>query len=429
MERDFSKPLSIVIAGTGKTSMPNLKANLDEWIFGNPEDNNERFLRVIIPVMADLDGSMRGLVDFLMDYGPDEVSVWHVPGAGMTSKLAKSEEGKTVFTAEDPEHAFEAAMAQLKDCQENGDETAFLMLFNEESVYTQGETSPSDLELIGMAKNYSGIPTLNLCEGLVDSFNGFETPEERAFREKLEAEQKEKEAAERAAEREAKKAAAKKTTTASAPVEKAPERTHELGCTGRKNHRGACTVKSEPEKPLAGLDKLISDSVTREEEKREDRKSLELSATVSVGHTLDIYDTDESPWDKGEEIANNQMAEHFIRRPKDVLLSYAETSLTPVTTEDVWADVAKSQLKQLDAAELLKHCTMSQLSPEQLQVVRESGIYTEEEIQEELAMGKAAPVLSREDELVIELAEGIGEMGAAMSKTVSALIKFVQERK
>lgn len=374
MERDFSKPLSIVIAGTGKTSMPNLKANLDEWIFGNPEDNNERFLRVIIPVMADLDGSMRGLVDFLMDYGPDEVSVWHVPGAGMTSKLAKSEEGKTIFMAEDPEHAFEAAMAQLKDCQENGDETAFLMLFNEESVYTQGETSPSDLELIGMAKNYSGIPTLNLCEGLVDSFNGFETPEERAFREKLEAEQKEKEAAERAAEREAKKAAAKKTTTTSAPVEKAPERTHELGCTGRKNHRGACTVKSEPEKPLAGLDKLISDSVAREEEKREERSLKEVAQKF-----YDEVDLSASLPELEPEVVGP-----FTNADVKSLELSATVPLVPVTTKEIWEDVAKAA---------------------------------------------PTPVLSREDELVIELAEGIGEMGAAMSKTVSALIKFVQERK
>lgn len=338
LEREYDKDLSILVMGSGKTTKDNLNSNFLDWIFGTAQS---REVRIVLPMFAKLGNGVRTVIDWGIDAEAD-FQVIQTKGAPLTRELSGLDD---IVKTEDSDETLKVAFDTLRSFEKT-DETFVVMLFNEESEYSQADPTPTDMHMLAEAKA-AGFNVVNLCMGMNDIFPGYETPEEIAHAEKVTEEfnaqqeaENPKPARKRAA---AKKAATPRKRAANKPVE--PETTEPV---------------NEPEKPLAGLDKLISDSVAREEEKREARAVVarvenvttpELSATV-------------------------------------VLSSDSATvipDLTPVTTEDVWADVAKAK-SPWDAS-------------------------------------------TRQDELIVKLVGNIQDMGNAFTATLGTVMALMQERK
>ena len=231
MTRDFSKNLTIMVAGSGPATMAHLEASLAEWIFGPVV---EREVHVILPLFSDMGGAIRNLIKLGMEW-EFRFTVIQSANAPMTRELSALSEGSFVHVDTERE-ALEHGLELLTQHHKQDYETAFIMAYNPKSVYEQGNLALSDLEIIGDVKNYQWLPTLNLCEGLVDSFEGFETTDELLKRERLQKEFDEKQKAEEATK----------------PVEekKAP--------TPRKR-AAKKAVAPEPTKPLAVAEKPLQD--------------------------------------------------------------------------------------------------------------------------------------------------------------------------
>lgn len=281
--KDFTKPITFVVTGTGKVNKANLRAELDDWVFG-PMDSADsvtnREVTIIFPILNNPAPGMRFTVDWAIDVEAD-VQVVQTKGAAMTRELSGLPDIITLDTELDVLHK---SIALAKDRQDAGDEVIFLMHYNEESVYVQGEQNMSDLEILCEAKNYTWLNTLN-SEVMGDTFPNYESTDDRIKREALEKEFAEKEAAEKAATkkpRAPRKTAAKK---AAAPEPKQEEK--------------------EPQKGTEGLDKLVADAVARD---KAQPKALELKADIVLPSS----------------------------KERQMLLKTVEP-------EDVWADVAKAR--------------------------------------------------------------------------------------
>lgn len=184
MTRDFNRDLTIMVAGSGNVTVQNLEDSLGDWIFPNPE--TEREVHVILPLFKELGPGIRNLVKIGMAWG-FTFTVIQAKDAPMTRELSALPEDS--FTRADEEReALEHGLSMLTERHKAGDETAFILAYNPESTYEQGNPNLSDYEMIGEAKNYQWLQTLNLCESLVDSFEGFETTDERLKRERLQKE-------------------------------------------------------------------------------------------------------------------------------------------------------------------------------------------------------------------------------------------------
>lgn len=222
MTRDFSRDLTIMVAGSGNVTLENLTDSLGDWIF--PDSETEREVHVIVPVFAGMGGGVRNLIKIGTSWG-FTFTVIQAKDAPMTRELSALPE--EVFVRMDNERdALEHGLTMLTERHKAGDETAFMLAYNPNSTYEQGSSVLSDYEIIGDAKNYQWLQTLNLCESLVDSFEGFETTDEILKRERLQKEFDDKKAAEEAAN--------------PAPVKKAPA----------PRKRAAKKVESQESKPL-----------------------------------------------------------------------------------------------------------------------------------------------------------------------------------
>jgi hypothetical protein len=262
LERNYTKDLSILVMGSGKTTKENLNSNFLDWVFGTAES---REVRLVLPMFAKLPAGIRTVIDWGIQSEAD-FQVIQTKGAPLTRDLSELDD---IVRTEDADETLKTAFETLRSF-ENTDEVFVVMLFNEESEYSQGDPTPTDMHMLAEAKA-AGFNVVNLCMGMNDIFPGYETPEEIEHAEKVTAEfeaQQEIENPKPARKR----AAAKKATT---PRKRAASKPVESESTEPVN---------EPESRLAGLDKLIQDSVEREQAKSvarvENLTTPELSATV-----------------------------------------------------------------------------------------------------------------------------------------------------
>lgn len=354
--QDYTKDLTLAFAGTGATQFNNLDALLGDFIFGpvpEPgEEEIEREVTILIPVQ------------YRNAPGVQVLRQWGEP-MGMVFDFVKGD---------DPHDSLDQVFLALERAKDHGQETAFIMFYNPDSKYEKDNPVLTDLEVIGEAKNFPWLVTLDLCEGLVDYFEGYESTDDRIKREALEEafaeQQKAKEAAEKAA-KPARKTAAKKATAprkraASKPTEvedkplpiepekplsqplcdcggqtllqvhvpkgegtchdpepkkldKGPHVHRYVWGDDENGHSGSfCSCgEEEPEKVLAGLDRLVDDAVKREAKKKAAR-TTELSGTIVAS------------------------------APK------LPEALSPVTTADVWQDVAKAVPADVESFQVSK---------------------------------------------------------------------------
>lgn len=299
--RDFTRDLTIMVVGTGKTTWANLQENLDDWVFGKLDDFysvDSREVKIIFPILHRSGPILSLMTRYAMDKDAD-VQVVQTKDAPMNRDLSALPD---ILVTNNEHETLMTSFSLLKTREAEGDEVVFLMAFDPESTYTQGQDALSDLEIIYEAKAETDLLTLNL-DGMVDFFEGYESEEDKADREAKEAAFKAEQAALTPApvkkataprKRAAKKAVAPKAIEA--PVE--PQK--------------AVQTPSEPisESLTPGLDALIEKSMEKEQE---GRKVRAMHAQVT-----DIT------------IENSEMAQHFIRK----------SDVAP--TDDVWSDVAKA---------------------------------------------------------------------------------------
>lgn len=183
MTRDFSKDLTIMVAGSGNVTMQHLEESMAEWIFGSVE---EREVHVILPLLSNMGGGIRNLIKLGMEW-EFKFTLVHPKGAPMTKEMSALP-GEWFVPADDEREALEKGLDLLTQRFKAGDETAFIHAYNPENTYEQGNSALSDFEIIGDAKNYNWLSTLNLCEGLIDSFEGYKSTDEILKEERLQKE-------------------------------------------------------------------------------------------------------------------------------------------------------------------------------------------------------------------------------------------------
>jgi len=255
MTRDFSRDLTIMVAGSGNITMQALEESMGDWIF--PDPDAEREVHVILPIFQEMGGAIRNLVKLGKEW-QFKFTVVHPINAPMNKDISALPEDS--FISVDYERdALEAGLSLLTAAHRGGNETAFIMAYNPESTYDQHNTNLSDLEIIGEAKNYQWLLTLNLCEALVDSFEGFKTTDEILKEERLQKEFEDKQREEAAKN----PAPAKKAT---APRKRAAKKVEK---------EEVKSLPVEPEKPL--------------EEPSDPRNELSADVPIVIG-TPDIQE-------------------------------------------------------------------------------------------------------------------------------------------
>lgn len=184
MTRDFNRDLTIMVAGSGNITMATLQESLGDWIFPDPEA--EREVHMILPLFKEMGPGIRNLIKLGIEWG-FTFTVIQSKDAPMTRELSALPE--TSFVRKDAEReALDYGLSMLTNKHKDGDETAFIMAYNPNSTYEQGNPNLSDYEIIGDVKNYRWLLTLNLCESLVDSFEGYKTTDEILKEERLQKE-------------------------------------------------------------------------------------------------------------------------------------------------------------------------------------------------------------------------------------------------
>lgn len=190
--RDFTTPLTIMLSGHGITNKRNFVQNIEDWIYGKDVDSR--------------DFMVLWLHDHELTEADRIVQQW-----AEDIELGK---GLVEFTPVDDEDYFQAHKRAL--------DRLFFDSFGTEKAYISFYDPAQDVSLINNAKDLSEyetgkfeFTTLNF-DGLIDSFEGYETPELRAKREELEAAQK----AQKATRAPRKTAAAKKVAAPLKAAEK-----------------------------------------------------------------------------------------------------------------------------------------------------------------------------------------------------------------
>lgn len=182
MERKWDKDLTIMVTGLGTTTAANLRENLEDWIFGTLD---EREVKIIVPVLTKMGPGIKELFVWGSKMGFD-FTIIQTEGAPMTREITSLPQ-ESFTRVKDDQQALHDAFALLDDAHVAGHETAFIMLYDPKSVYKHGEQHVSDREIISTAKGSSYLTTLNLSQGLLDSFEGYESDADRKAREVKEA--------------------------------------------------------------------------------------------------------------------------------------------------------------------------------------------------------------------------------------------------
>lgn len=208
MTRDYTKPLTILVAGSADSTTANISDNLSEWIFGTQDSRDV----TVVPVYRPNIGN--GMANFLLwgnelfawdqeDGDPLFAAVAPEGGHRSISHASKTWQGK------DYAEAAGWAIGQLTTAREDGNEVAVIMFYNPEDE--------EDLALVTKAKEYD-LPTYDLAMSMVDNFPGYQTEEEKAAEAKAKAEFEEKTQDEEPKKAPApRKRAAKKTVASKAP--------------------------------------------------------------------------------------------------------------------------------------------------------------------------------------------------------------------
>jgi len=194
MTREFDKDLTIMVVGSGNVTMQHLEESMAEWIFGPVE---EREVHVILPLLSNMGGALRNLIKLGKEWEFKFTAI-HPTGVSMTKEISALPEDSFIHVDHERE-ALEAGLSLLTAAHRGGHETAFIHAYNPENTYEKDNPALSDFEIIGDAKNYQWLSTLNLCEGLVDSFEGYKSTDEILKEERLQREFEEKQKAEEAA--------------------------------------------------------------------------------------------------------------------------------------------------------------------------------------------------------------------------------------
>lgn len=317
MGQDYNKDLALLIVGSGNTTLNNVIDLLEDYVFGADLDSRE--VKLLIPYTKNMGKGMDVVLNQWAVGADRQNPDWDIiafvePDAGHRSIASAKEaiqiEGEhgTVLTS----MAVETAMDALCRRQDNGEEVAVVVLYD--------ENNSDDIRLVGELKNYDRIPVLNLSEGLIDSFPNFKTTDEllKEEREREEFETKEKirlaaekeqEAAQKAAEAPvAKKAAAPRKRVAKKAVAK--------------------PVEPEAEAPKS-VDELMAELEAEKLLARQGEPGVE-EPEHKVGDTVVVAGI---PFTKHSELPSE--------------LEPVKTLPAPAPLPDVWSDVQQAQMARL----------------------------------------------------------------------------------
>jgi hypothetical protein len=257
--RNYDKPLTFVLTGSGTSTTAHTKTLLEDFIFGTLENVDVKF---IVPFYGAKSSSLGNALALLKDWGMDgddfipvvEPNGGHhaIASAGMSHQV---EAGTSV----------QFSIDLLSAARSEGRDVAFISIFNPDSE--------QDLKAIETAKDWDWLSTLNLAEGLIDHFEGYESIEDRAFREAIQQEYQAK-----MAEDEPEKPIVKKATTPRKRVAKKPVEAEDVPLT---EERQKPPVAPEKPKPASGL---IANAVAREADKKLARDLAKLAAADMVKH-------------------------------------------------------------------------------------------------------------------------------------------------
>lgn len=293
--QDFTKDLTILLTGSGSTTHENIAALMEDYIFG-PLDNRE--VSIVVPYAGKVHQGLASTIKWCKSQGitGDDFVAIAEPDI---EHISQEDAGKFVRMAQG--ESLDHALGILFQDKEEGREVVLMSIYNPDSA--------ADLSDIFTAKKYDWLPTLNLSEGLVDFFEGYESNDDRIKREALEeAFAEQQKAKEESAP--AKKTAAKKATTprkraaskvvkeVPTPTPTEPEKVTEAPCIHY-------FIWVDDNKGICGM--FCKNCSLREEDCQDEKPSTELSGTIVVGKLPDL--------------------------PKDLSL---------VSPEEVWQDVAKA---------------------------------------------------------------------------------------
>jgi len=222
LTRDFSTDLTILVTGSGNSTVQNIQDNLTEWILRGKDERN---VQVIIPFTELMGKGMENFIEwgeYFFQWGDPEGDPFHavvMPKRG-NKIISKATNTKQVTTFKE---SIDVSLELLTDAWQNGNEVAVISIF--------ASDMDEDMEFITEAKKINLLPVFNLSEGMIDSFDGYQSEEsimvEGAAREKFLLEEAQKDAVAsldqdtKPATKKAsapRKRAAKKTTTPSTPT-------------------------------------------------------------------------------------------------------------------------------------------------------------------------------------------------------------------
>lgn len=170
------KDLTILVTGSGNSSTANIEDVLTDWIFQGKDSRN---VRVIIPFTDDLG---KGIQNFI-NWGKDFFAWGESDGDPLVAVVQGDHGHRIISKADETKNAgmrfpdtIDTALDILSDAGNDGNDVAFISLFEPNNT--------TDLQAVTIAKtHYAPIPTFNLCEGMVDYFEGYESAEDRTARE------------------------------------------------------------------------------------------------------------------------------------------------------------------------------------------------------------------------------------------------------
>lgn len=324
MIHDYDKDLTLAVSGTGVFDADNVGDNIFDFVLGAQE---ARHCTLVIPLMSKMTANMKQFTEWAIDSGFDDFVFVKSENAPMTPKISGLSKNPEVtvqyLTVPTDRDAVQQMLSILEDAKDDAKDYAFAMMYNPESTYDRHATPPSDYEILGEAKFLEWLPTYNICEGMVDSFEGYESAEEKEARLKAEAEFAAKQAQESPVaprKRAARKTAAKKTT--------AP--------------------KTEAPKAVSGLDKLIAEAVQKDKAHvhkfvwADDDNGHEGSVCIDCG-----ADEEDVRGDEKVQVFERDLGNGYVEAVQ--ILNGKEQSSGPMAKTELSATVPLKSYAQKDA--------------------------------------------------------------------------------
>lgn len=317
--QDFDKDLFIVLVGSGKTTLENFVANVEDYIFGDRDEREATLLVPVLPQMSDSLGQV--LIDWAVtenDEGEINYPVRVFKDAQVGHKVVAK--AKEVISVTDDDRVYmdsaeiERAMTELVKYQKEGNEVVVVVLYDEEK----------DVRLVGELKNYQSVPVLNV-DGMIDDFPGFKTTEEILKEERLREEFETKEAIRIAAEKEQEKAQKDAESPLKAPRKATAPRTRKTAAKAPEDTPLTDKPARAPRKKAAAkVEKALEEHPGGLDEFKQPEPEYKVGDVVEVGGI---------PFVKHSELPSEL-------EPVKVLDTSSSTDTASV---DVWADVARAQ--------------------------------------------------------------------------------------